>query len=74
MGTHAINAALYGKLRFDPQKEFAPIRFTHITPRVLVVGPSVQARSVAKLEVPSTLHAALGRAMADPALRSQAAM
>lgn len=51
MGTHAINPALYPKLRYDPQKDFAPISLTHVTPRVLVVGPSVAAKSVAELIV-----------------------
>lgn len=49
MGTHAINVALYPKLRYDPVKDFAPVALTHITPRVLVVGPSVKARNVAEL-------------------------
>lgn len=49
MGTHAINPALHPKLRYDPLKDFAPISLTHITPRVLVVGPSVRARSIAEL-------------------------
>ena len=49
MGTHAINPALYPKLRYDPVKDFAPVSLTHITPRVLVVGPSVKARNVAEL-------------------------
>ncbi len=49
MGTQAINPALYPKLRYDPQKDFAPISLTHITPRVLVVHPSVPANSVAEL-------------------------
>lgn len=49
MGTQAINPALYPKLRYDPLKDFAPISLTHITPRVLVVGPSVSARTVAEL-------------------------
>lgn len=49
MGTQAINPALYPKLRYDPLKDFAPISLTHITPRVLVVGPSVTARTVAEL-------------------------
>lgn len=49
MGTQAINPALYPKLRYEPLKDFAPIALTHITPRVLMVGPSVQARSVAQL-------------------------
>lgn len=49
MGTHAINPALYPKLRYDPLKDFAPISLTHITPRILVVGPSVPARNIAEL-------------------------
>jgi tripartite-type tricarboxylate transporter receptor subunit TctC len=49
MGTHAINPALYPKLKYDPLKDFAPISVTHITPRVLVVGPSVSAKSIAEL-------------------------
>lgn len=49
MGTQAINPAIYPRLRYDPQKDFAPISLTHITPRVLVVGPSVAARSIAEL-------------------------
>ena len=49
MGTQAINPALYSKLRYDPLKDFAPIALTHITPRVLVVGPSVKARNVDEL-------------------------
>jgi tripartite-type tricarboxylate transporter receptor subunit TctC len=49
MGTQAINPALYAKLRYDPLKDFAPISLTHITPRVLVVGPSVPAKNIAEL-------------------------
>jgi len=49
MGTQAINPALYRKLRYDPLKDFAPISLTHITPRVLVVGPSLPAKDIAEL-------------------------
>jgi tripartite-type tricarboxylate transporter receptor subunit TctC len=49
MGTHAINPALHANLPYDPLKDFAPISVTHVTPRVLVVGPSVKARNVAEL-------------------------
>jgi tripartite-type tricarboxylate transporter receptor subunit TctC len=49
MGTQAINPALYPKLRYDPLRDFAPISLTHITPRVLVVGPSVPAKTIAEL-------------------------
>ena len=49
MGTQAINPALYPGLRYDPLKDFAPISVTHLTPRVLVVGPQVRAKDVAEL-------------------------
>jgi tripartite-type tricarboxylate transporter receptor subunit TctC len=51
MGTQAINPAMYPKMKYDPLKDFAPISVTHITPRVLVVGPSVPAMNVAELIV-----------------------
>lgn len=51
MGTHAINPALYQKLRYDSLKDFAPVSLTHITPRVLVVHPSLPVNSVAELIV-----------------------
>jgi tripartite-type tricarboxylate transporter receptor subunit TctC len=48
-GTHAINAALYSNLRFDPVRDFAPIsRMTTIT-ALLVVNPDFPANSVAEL-------------------------
>ena len=49
MGTHAINPALYAKLRYDPVKDFVPVSLTHATPRVLVVSSSVPARNVKEL-------------------------
>ena len=49
MGTHVINPAIYPQLRYDPVKDFAPVTLTHLTPRVLVVGPSVKARSAQEL-------------------------
>ncbi len=49
MGTHAINQALYTKLRYDPVKDFSPVSLTHTTPRVLVVHTSVPAKNVREL-------------------------
>lgn len=49
MGTQAINPSLYAKLRYDPLKDFEYVSLTHTTPRVLVVHPSVPARSVQEL-------------------------
>lgn len=49
MGTHAINAALYPKMRYDPVKDFAPVSLTHVNPRVLVVKPALGVNSIAEL-------------------------
>ncbi len=49
LGTHAINASLYTKLRYDPVKDFVPIALTHVAPRVLVAHPSVGAQNVKEL-------------------------
>ena len=37
VGTHAINAAIYPKLPFDPVKDFAPVSLVAAVPNVLVV-------------------------------------
>jgi tripartite-type tricarboxylate transporter receptor subunit TctC len=48
-GTHAINAALYRKLDYDPVLDFAPICEIASIPLALVVHPSVPAQSVKEL-------------------------
>ena len=40
VGTHAINAALYPKMPFDPVKDFAPITQMAGVPNVLVLNPA----------------------------------
>ncbi len=40
MGTYALNASLYKNLRYDPQKNFAPISLTGQFPLLLVVNPA----------------------------------
>jgi tripartite-type tricarboxylate transporter receptor subunit TctC len=40
VGTHAINAALYPKMPFDPVKDFAPVTLVASVPNVLVVNPA----------------------------------
>jgi tripartite-type tricarboxylate transporter receptor subunit TctC len=49
MGTHVVNPAIYPSLRYDPVKDFTPVALTHLTPRVLVAGPSLKVRSVQEL-------------------------
>lgn len=48
-GTMAINPSLYSKLRYDPNKDFAPISLMATTANVLVVGPQVPAKNLAEL-------------------------
>ena len=48
-GTHAVNASLYPKLPFDPVRDFEPVGMIAVAPNVLVVHPSVPARSVRDL-------------------------
>ncbi len=40
VGTHAINAALYPKMPFDPVKDFVPIVLVAGVPNVLVMNPA----------------------------------
>lgn len=44
-----LNPSLYAKLPYDPIKDFAPITQGTIYPYILIVHPSVPARSVAQL-------------------------
>src|SRR3954452_19437566 len=46
VSTHAINPSLYKKLPFDADKGFAPISLIATLPNVLVVNPSIPAKSV----------------------------
>jgi len=45
----ASNPALYSKLPFDPIKDFAPVTLVATTQNVLIVHPSVPARSAREL-------------------------
>ena len=49
LSTHAVNVSLYGKMPYDPVKDFAPITLVAVTPNVLVLNPSVPANSVKEL-------------------------
>ena len=49
MGSLTINPSLYKNLRYDPVKSFEPLTLTHNTSNLLVVNPSVPAKSVAEL-------------------------
>jgi len=49
VGTHAINAALYRKLPYDPVKDFTPIALVASAPVTIVVNPAVGIDSVGAL-------------------------
>jgi tripartite-type tricarboxylate transporter receptor subunit TctC len=52
MGNNSIlatNAALYKKINFDPEKDFAPISLVGSQANILVVNPNVPAKSMAEL-------------------------
>ena len=47
--THTINPSLYAKLPYDTIKDFSPITIVAKSPLVLVVHPSIRAKSVKEL-------------------------
>jgi len=47
--THAINASLYRKLPYDSIRDFSPVMLVTSTPLMLVLHPSVPAKSVKEL-------------------------
>jgi tripartite-type tricarboxylate transporter receptor subunit TctC len=47
--SHAINVTLYSKLAYDLAKDFAPVTLLASTPNILVVHPSIPAKSVKEL-------------------------
>jgi tripartite-type tricarboxylate transporter receptor subunit TctC len=49
VATNAIAASLFAKLPFDPARDFAPITRVSSVPHLLVVHPSVDARTVKDL-------------------------
>ncbi len=55
-GTHAINKSLYGNLRFDPVKDFAPVsRMTQIA-AMLIVNPAFPVDTVGGLVAYAKAH------------------
>jgi tripartite-type tricarboxylate transporter receptor subunit TctC len=49
VGTHAINPSLYGKVNYDPERDFQPISLVATWPLALSVHPSVPAKNVKEL-------------------------
>jgi tripartite-type tricarboxylate transporter receptor subunit TctC len=49
VSTHAINAALYPKLPYDPVRDFTPVSLVGFVPYILVVSDGVAAKTPAEL-------------------------
>ncbi len=56
LSTHAVNVSLYGKMPYDPIKDFAPITLVATTPNVLVVNPTLPVNSVPELVAYAKAH------------------
>lgn len=48
-GSHAINISLYSKMPYDPVADFVAISQVAVVPNVVVIHPSVPARTLAEL-------------------------
>ncbi|HEY7241775.1 MAG TPA: tripartite tricarboxylate transporter substrate binding protein [Burkholderiales bacterium] len=48
VGSHVVNPSLHAKLSYDPIRDFAPVALIASAPSVLVVNPSLPARSIAE--------------------------
>lgn len=46
---HTISASLYGKLKYDPVKDFAPITLISTIPLVMLVNPSLPVNTLPEL-------------------------
>jgi tripartite-type tricarboxylate transporter receptor subunit TctC len=49
VSSHAINATLYSRLPYDPEKDFSPITMLATLPNMLVVHPSLGVNTVPEL-------------------------
>ena len=56
VGSHVVNPNVHAKLAYDPVKDFAPVTLIASAPSVLVVNPSVPARTVAQLTAYARAH------------------
>ena len=49
IGPIAVNISLFGKLPFDPVKDFAPITLVALTPNIVCLHPSLPVKNVKEL-------------------------
>ena len=55
-GSHAINAALYSKLSYDPAKDFAAVALVAVSPNMMSVNPSLPVKSVGEFIAYAKAH------------------
>ena len=56
ISTHGINVAVFKNLPYDPVKDFAPVSMLGTTPNVLVVHPSVPAKTFKEFIAYAKVH------------------
>src|SRR6266571_2782768 len=56
VGSHAVNPNLHARLPYDPVGDFAPITLIASAPSVLVVHPSVPARTIEEFTALAKAH------------------
>lgn len=56
VGPIAINASLYPRLPYDPLKDFAPVSLLAVYPNLLVIHPSLPAKTVSELIAYAKTH------------------
>ena len=56
IGTHSVNISLFSKMPFDPVRDFAPVALVIKSQNLLVVHPSVPAKSVKELIALARAH------------------
>jgi tripartite-type tricarboxylate transporter receptor subunit TctC len=49
IGTQSVNPSLYSKLPYDAHKDFAPVILVSLTPHIVVIHPSVPAKTLRDL-------------------------
>jgi tripartite-type tricarboxylate transporter receptor subunit TctC len=45
-GSHGINAAVYAKLPYDIQRDFAPVSQIAVAPNIFVINPDIPAKTI----------------------------
>lgn len=45
-GSHGINAAVYSKLPYDIQRDFAPVSQVAVAPNIFVINPDIPAKTI----------------------------